>query len=62
MIVSLLKYCFTQNIVSKTEMDYVLAALNLYYYHGIECFSIIRQLLLEKQKKKGPEKNELSGP
>ena len=51
MIVSLLKYCFTQKIVSKTEMDYVLAALNLYYYHGIECFSIIRQLLLEKQKK-----------
>ena len=62
MIVSLLKYCFTQKIVSKTEMDYVLAALNLYYYHGIECFSIIRQLLLEIQKKKGPEKNELSGP
>ena len=52
MIVSLLKYCFTQKIVSKTEMDYVLAALNLYYYHGIECFSIIRRLLLEKQKKK----------
>ena len=51
MIVSLLKYCFTKKIVSKTEMDYVLAALNLYYYHGIECFSIIRQLLLEKQKK-----------
>ena len=51
MIVSLLKYCFTQKIVSKTEMDYVLAALNLYYYHGIECFSIIRQFLLEKQKK-----------
>ena len=51
MIVSLLKYCFTQNIVSKTEMDYVLAALNLYDYHVIECFSIIRQLLLEKQKK-----------
>ena len=51
MIVSLLKYCFTQNIVSKTEMDYVLVALNLYDYHGIECFSIIRQLLLEKQKK-----------
>ncbi len=51
MIVSLLKYCFTQKIVSKTEMDYVLAALNLYYYHGIECFSIIRQLFLEKQKK-----------
>ena len=51
MIVSLLKYCFTQKIVSKTEMDYVLAALNLYDYHGIECFSIIRQLLLEKQKK-----------
>ena len=51
MIVSLLKYCFTQNIVSKTEMDYVLAALNLYDYHGIECFSIIRQFLLEKQKK-----------
>ncbi len=51
MIVSLLKYCFTQNIVSKTEMDYVLAALNLYDYHGIECFSIIRQLFLEKQKK-----------
>ena len=62
MIVSLLKYCFTQKIVSKTEMDYVLAALNLYDYHGIECFSIIRQLLLEIQKKKGPEKNELSGP
>ena len=62
MIVSLLKYCFTQNIVSKTEMDYVLAALNLYDYHGIECFSIIRRLLLEIQKKKGPEKNELSGP
>ena len=62
MIVSLLKYCFTQKIVSKTEMDYVLAALNLYYYHGIECFSIIRRLLLEIQKKKGPEKNELSGP
>ena len=39
------KYCF------KTEMDYVLAALNLYDYHGIECFSIIRQLFLEKQKK-----------
>ena len=51
MIVSLLKYCFTQNIVSKTEMDYVLAALNLYDYHVIECFSIIRQLFLEKQKK-----------
>ena len=51
MIVSLLKYCFTQKIVSKTEMDYVLVALNLYDYHGIECFSIIRQLLLEKQKK-----------
>ena len=51
MIVSLLKYCFTQKIVSKTEMDYVLAALNLYYYHGIECFSIIRWLFLEKQKK-----------
>ena len=51
MIVSLFKYCFTQNIVSKTEMDYVLAALNLYDYHGIECFSIIRRLLLEKQKK-----------
>ena len=51
MIVSLLKYCFTQKIVSKTEMDYVLAALNLYDYHGIECFSIIRQLFLEKQKK-----------
>ena len=62
MIVSLLKYCFTKKIVSKTEMDYVLAALNLYDYHGIECFSIIRQLLLEIQKKKGPEKNELSGP
>ena len=62
MIVSLLKYCFTQNIVSKTEMDYVLAALNLYDYHVIECFSIIRRLLLEIQKKKGPEKNELSGP
>ena len=52
MIVSLLKYCFTQKIVSKTEMDYVLAALNLYYYHGIECFSIIRRLFLEKQKRK----------
>ena len=51
MIVSLLKYCFTQKIVSKTEMYYVLAALNLYDYHGIECFSIIRQFLLEKQKK-----------
>ena len=51
MIVSLLKYCFTKKIVSKTEMDYVLVALNLYYYHGIECFSIIRQFLLEKQKK-----------
>ena len=51
MIVSLLKYCFTKKIVSKTEMDYVLAALNLYDYHGIECFSIIRQFLLEKQKK-----------
>ena len=62
MIVSLLKYCFTQKIVSKTEMDYVLVALNIYDYHGIECFSIIRQLLLEIQKKKGPEKNELSGP
>ena len=54
MIVSLLKYCFTQKIVSKTEMDYVLAALNLYDYHGIECFSIIRQLFLEKQKKERP--------
>ena len=62
MIVSLLKYCFTKKIVSKTEMDYVLVALNIYDYHGIECFSIIRQLLLEIQKKKGPEKNELSGP
>ena len=51
MIVSLLKYCFTKKIVSKTEMDYVLAALNIYDYHGIECFSIIRRLLLEKQKK-----------
>ena len=62
MIVSLLKYCFTQKIISKTEMDYVLVALNIYDYHGIECFSIIRQLLLEIQKKKGPAKNELSGP
>lgn len=35
-------------------MDYVLAALNLYYYHGIECFSIIRRLFLEKQKKERP--------
>ena len=51
MIVSLLKYCFTKKIVSKTEMDYVLAALNIYDYHGIECFSIIRRLFLEKQKK-----------
>ena len=62
MIVSLLKYCFTQKIISKTEMYYVLVALNLYDYHVIECFSIIRQFLLEKQKKEGPEKNELSGP
>ena len=62
MIVSLLKYCFTQKIVSKTEIDYVLAALNIYDYHVIECFSIIRRLFLEKQRKKGPEKNELSGP
>ena len=54
MIVSLLKYCFTQKIVSKTEMDYVLAALNLYDYHVIECFSIIRRLFLEKQKKERP--------
>lgn len=52
MIVSLLKYCFTQKIVSKTEMDYVLAALNLYYYHGIECFSIIRQLFFRKTEKR----------
>lgn len=52
MIVSLLKYCFTQNIVSKTEMDYVLAALNLYDYHGIEFFSIIRQLFFRKTEKR----------
>ena len=52
MIVSLLKYCFTQKIVSKTEMDYVLAALNLYYYHGIECFSIIRRLFFRKTEKR----------
>ena len=52
MIVSLLKYCFTKKIVSKTEMDYVLAALNLYYYHGIECFSIIRRLFFRKTEKR----------
>lgn len=52
MIVSLLKYCFTKKIVSKTEMDYVLAALNLYDYHGIEFFSIIRQLFFRKTEKR----------
>ena len=52
MIVSLLKYCFTQKIVSKTEMDYVLVALNIYDYHGIECFSIIRQLYFRKIEKR----------
>ena len=54
MIVSLLKYCFTQKIISKTEMDYVLVVLNIYDYHVIECFSIIRRLFLEKQKKERP--------
>ena len=33
-------------------MDYVLAALNLYDYHGIECFSIIRQLYFRKIEKR----------
>ena len=52
MIVSLLKYCFTKNIVSKTEMDYVLVALNIYDYHVIECFSIIRRLFFRKTEKR----------
>ena len=52
MIVSLLKYCFTKKIVSKTEMDYVLSDLNIYYYHGIECFSIIRRLFFRKTEKR----------
>ena len=33
-------------------MDYVLAALNLYDYHGIEFFSIIRQLFFRKTEKR----------
>ena len=48
MIVSLLKYCFTQNIVSKTEMDYVLAALNLLIIMELNVFLLLGSFILEK--------------
>ena len=48
MIVSLLKYCFTQKIVSKTEMDYVLAALNLLIIMELNVFLLLGSFILEK--------------
>lgn len=46
MIVSLLKYCFTQKIVSKTEMDYVLAALNLLIIMELNVFLLLGSFIL----------------